>query len=398
VDGDNPKAAGDRYWAHDLIRDFQYLRGQIGALAKGLVGNNFVLYNSGFTITGHNSATLREIIGVMQTTVRVPEDDIGWSIPMPYKNDLIYVIARAADKTITFPTSTENKGYIKLKMQYTEKNSSTRQKVFKNETYTYCQTDDVTIYADFTAPASDELVLAEFYDAGSSEFSIDFQLNTYQQLIEGKANDIEVVHKANDEIISGKKTFANTTNSTVPSNGALVVEGGVGIGGNANIGGFVRINNDLHVEGNSNINNDLYVAGNVNVVNDVSIVRNLTVGKNAVFESALGHESTFGHIHQSGYTLILESLYISVKGSLSPKTNPTYSTFFGSSYTFARGWHVCSRSSADPPNLYGHALGGHDGAYNLSGPATGISNGAQNNSNCTFEGLSSTKIEHILTF
>jgi hypothetical protein len=374
VDGDNPKAAGDRYWAHDLIRDFQYLRGQIGALAKGLVGNNSVLYHSGFTITGHNSATLQEIIGVMQTTVRVPEDEIGWSIPMPYKNDIIYVIARAADKTITFPTSTGNKGYIKLKMQYTEKNSSTRQKVFKNETYTYCQVDDVTITADFTAPASDELVLAEFYDAGTDQFSIDSQRKTYQEMIDGKANSIDVVHKIGDETIYDKKIFANTTNSMNKNSGALVVEGGVGIAKN------------LHV-------------GEELCVGDPDIYSYAILSKKSL-DFITRYVETNGGIYSNTQGRLVLSAYagINFENRVFPRTNPIYTTFYGDSYTFARGWHVCSRSSANPPNLYGHALGGHDGAYNLSGPATGISNGAQNNSNCTFEGLSSTKIEHILTF
>ena len=64
--------------------------------------------------------------------------------------------------------------------------------------------------------------------------------------------------------ITGIVTFSNTTNSTAPTNGALVIEGGIGIGKEVNIGGNVSI------AGISTFASDLDINAAVDILNGVT--------------------------------------------------------------------------------------------------------------------------------
>jgi len=58
-----------------------------------------------------------------------------------------------------------------------------------------------------------------------------------------------VVHNTRDENIAGIKTFTDTTESTNKDTGAVIIDGGLGIEKNVNIGGSVLITGDLQVDG-----------------------------------------------------------------------------------------------------------------------------------------------------
>lgn len=59
--------------------------------------------------------------------------------------------------------------------------------------------------------------------------------------------------------VDGLTMLNNDTESTAPSNGALVVRGGTGIGKNLNVDGNTKINKTLTVDGKASINNTLNV-------------------------------------------------------------------------------------------------------------------------------------------
>jgi hypothetical protein len=77
--------------------------------------------------------------------------------------------------------------------------------------------------------------------------------------------------------IGGTVRITNTTNSSSTTSGALVVNGGAGITGNANIGGTVRITNTtnsssitsgaLSVNGGLGVTGNAFIGGTVNVTN-----------------------------------------------------------------------------------------------------------------------------------
>jgi uncharacterized protein GlcG (DUF336 family) len=66
--------------------------------------------------------------------------------------------------------------------------------------------------------------------------------------------------------IEGIAYFENTTNSSLPTNGALIVSGGVGIGENLNIGGSVAISGIATFSSNLDINAAVDILNNL-VVN-----------------------------------------------------------------------------------------------------------------------------------
>jgi hypothetical protein len=89
--------------------------------------------------------------------------------------------------------------------------------------------------------------------------------------------------------LTGVTTVTSTTQSTTTSNGALVVAGGAGIGGNVNVGGTTNLNNTLGVTGVTSITNGTQSTaasnGAVVVTGGVGIGGNLNVSGSTNFGS-----------------------------------------------------------------------------------------------------------------
>ena len=83
---------------------------------------------------------------------------------------------------------------------------------------------------------------------------------------------------------NGATTFTSSAASTTSGDGAVVVTGGVGIGGNLNVAGHVGITSNLTVTGNTIIQGNLTVQGDFTTLNvatlDVEDL-NITVAKNS---------------------------------------------------------------------------------------------------------------------
>jgi hypothetical protein len=159
-----PVAAGDRYWAHDLLRDFHYTRGLAGLLGKALLGDDLVLAG-GETIgkSGNSAATIGELYGICKATINVPNDAVEWQIPKAYKPDEIYLVVCARNKTVSLPN-----GNGTLRLRYKATNGSERPRLFATGSYAYYQTDDAEVIADNSTAAATELVIATYTGAGSN--------------------------------------------------------------------------------------------------------------------------------------------------------------------------------------------------------------------------------------
>ena len=110
--------------------------------------------------------------------------------------------------------------------------------------------------------------------------------------------------------IEGIAYFDNTTNSTLPTNGALIVSGGVGIGKNLNVGlglsvtgisvfksnvdidAAVDILNGLTVGGQTNISNNLYVSGVSTFIGVTTTGNDLYVGSDLFVKQNLKVDGT----------------------------------------------------------------------------------------------------------
>jgi hypothetical protein len=71
--------------------------------------------------------------------------------------------------------------------------------------------------------------------------------------------------------ITGIVTFSNSTNSTAPTNGALVIDGGIGIGKAVNIGGNISVAGLSTFSSNVDINAFVDILYNLNVQDSVTI-------------------------------------------------------------------------------------------------------------------------------
>ena len=78
--------------------------------------------------------------------------------------------------------------------------------------------------------------------------------------------------------ITGIVTFSNSTNSTAPTNGALVIDGGIGIGKAVNIGGNISVAGLSTFSSNVDINAFVDILNNLNVQDSVTIEDDLRVG------------------------------------------------------------------------------------------------------------------------
>lgn len=78
---------------------------------------------------------------------------------------------------------------------------------------------------------------------------------------------------------SGNVAVASTTPSTLPTNGALVVTGGVGIGGDTNIAGILKVTEASN--SNSLVTGSIQTAGGVAVTKDVYVGGAITAGATA---------------------------------------------------------------------------------------------------------------------
>lgn len=73
--------------------------------------------------------------------------------------------------------------------------------------------------------------------------------NELQSDIDSRASDSNTVHKTGNESIAGIKTLTDSTQSTTKDDGCLVLDGGLGVERNVNIGGDVVITGGLQVNG-----------------------------------------------------------------------------------------------------------------------------------------------------
>jgi len=94
--------------------------------------------------------------------------------------------------------------------------------------------------------------------------------------------------------ITGIVTFTNTTESSLPTNGALVIEGGIGIGKAVNIGGNVS------VSGVSTFASNLDINAAVDILNGLTVNSTFNSVGITTLASAGGITTTGGDLYIGG--------------------------------------------------------------------------------------------------
>jgi hypothetical protein len=119
--------------------------------------------------------------------------------------------------------------------------------------------------------------------------------------------------------IEGIAYFENDTNSTLPTNGALVVSGGVGIGKDLNVGSGLKISgistfaSDLDINAAVDILNGLTVSGASTFASDVNVngqttLNNLSVSGLSTFS---GITTTGNDLYVGSNLFVKDDLYVS---------------------------------------------------------------------------------------
>jgi hypothetical protein len=102
--------------------------------------------------------------------------------------------------------------------------------------------------------------------------------------------------------VKGIAYFDNTTNSTLPTNGALIVSGGVGIGENLNVAG------DITITGISTFSSDLDINAAVNILNGLTIGGDFNSTGITTLASSGGITTTGGDLYVGGDLYIADDL------------------------------------------------------------------------------------------
>jgi hypothetical protein len=102
--------------------------------------------------------------------------------------------------------------------------------------------------------------------------------------------------------VKGIAYFNNTTNSTLPTNGALIVSGGVGIGENLNVAG------DITITGISTFSSDLDINAAVNILNGLTVGGDFNSTGITTLASSGGITTTGGDLYVGGDLYIADDL------------------------------------------------------------------------------------------
>lgn len=162
-----PEATGDRYYAQDLGRDFNYLLDQIGlslqdqlTLTKGIISGWFPNTSGAST----DCVNIPAGIGYAPFDVTVPSTP--FTIPPSTATEtmsLIRVFSSLVNNFSLITSGATGNGsttnYLKIKFAYSNNDQRTRAK--KSGTYYYNQTPSYTLTCNATPPTSKEICLAD---------------------------------------------------------------------------------------------------------------------------------------------------------------------------------------------------------------------------------------------
>ena len=165
--GEFPKTVGDRYYAQDLGRDFNYLLDQTGLLLSDFSGMLKGIQNGWYpnTVGALNDCiNITAGVGYAPYNVTVPGTPfIIPPTPVTETMSLIRIFSALVNNFSLVTSGATGNGstpnYLKIKFSYSDNDTRTRAK--KAGSYYYNQTPSYTITCDATPPTSKELCLAD---------------------------------------------------------------------------------------------------------------------------------------------------------------------------------------------------------------------------------------------
>ena len=164
-------------------------------------------------------------------------------------------------------------------------------------------TDNVVFNADVNShilPNTDNT-----YDLGSSAKS-------WRNLF------VDSTATVNNLSITGSQAISATTQSTDKDTGALVLEGGLGVEKNANIGGNLGVTGTTSLTGNASLSGTLGVSGATNLSSTLGVAGDVSVNTNKFNITAVsGNTSVAGTLGVTGATTLSSTLAVTGNATMS---------------------------------------------------------------------------------
>ena len=243
---DIPRGTGDRYYAQDLSRDYNYLLDKAGLTLKDLF-SNYPLKLSGGIVTQGAGDTLNITTGVGYAKYEVDlPDDFGVTTPPNIiQQDIEAIrIAWTAQTNLAIPSATLDgvtANYVKVAYNDADLNDRVRKKAIG--TYYYELTPSFTITVDSTPSTDYEVLLATFTGSGGGSFTIN---NIEPQI--GFNSYLNHFHIHEDQSTGYSAIIITNTDTGSTSSDGLTI----GIDDSENFFIFNRENTDIYWGTNSN--------------------------------------------------------------------------------------------------------------------------------------------------
>lgn len=180
--GGFPTAVGDRYYAQDLFRDFDYLLDRAGLVGQDILQQQSKMIISGGVISaGATPATqidISALVGYIKFERTIP-DTFAALPPSTTTADIEFLrVAQALQNDITVNSggnlnATLDGGSTNfVKVAYAEASGNSRTRAKKAGSYNYEQSPSVTLTIDTTAATDEEIVLGELVGDGVAALTL----------------------------------------------------------------------------------------------------------------------------------------------------------------------------------------------------------------------------------
>jgi hypothetical protein len=159
-----PFNLGDRYYAQDMIRDFQYFRDRIGLVGKDISGTLPFIISGGEVSKGvGDTLNITACIGYAKFSVEIPDTFAAFP-PSKISADIESIRIESSGQTnMSLPEAVLDNvttNYIKLRYKETAGNIRNRARAVGSYNYEYIP--DFEFKVNPTAPTSYDIVLGEF--------------------------------------------------------------------------------------------------------------------------------------------------------------------------------------------------------------------------------------------
>lgn len=174
--GGIPYAAGDRYFAQDMIRDFRYHQNDLSNFSGAITGAKQNIIFWGLVVTQGAGTTFNITAGtaMIKKSITVPDNSGGWAVPTPTTTTDVYFLTEVSALTNQAVAGWTDGGPTNyLKLAYSETSQANRVRAKAAGSYDSESIPGYTLTCNTTAPTAYELEITRFTGNGAGVFTFD---------------------------------------------------------------------------------------------------------------------------------------------------------------------------------------------------------------------------------